>query len=64
MTLTPAIIAAIISGGFELLRQYLGKPAGWVPTQQDIDDLHSSVDAATPEAVKAAARIRLGLPPV
>jgi len=62
--MTPAIIAAIISGGFELLRQYLNKPAGWIPTQQDIDDLNADIDGSTPAAMKAAARERLGLPPV
>ena len=58
------VIAAIIAGGFELLRQYMNKPPGWTPTQSDIDDLNASIDAATPEASKAAARVRLGLPPV
>lgn len=62
--MNPAIIAAIISGGFELLRQYLNQPEGWTPTQQDIDDLNAAVEAATPEAEKAAARVRLGLPSV
>ena len=59
--MTPIIIASIISGGFELLRVYLNKPEGWKPSQQDIDDLLMEVDLATPEACKAAARLRLGL---
>ena len=59
--MTPTIIAAIISGGFELLRTHLNKPEGWKPTQQDIDDLFNSVDAATPEHEKELARKRLGL---
>lgn len=58
------IIANIIAGGFELLRTHLNKPEGWKPTLQDIADLNASVDAATPEAEKAAARVRLNLPPV
>ena len=59
--MNPLIIASIISGGFELLRQYLNKPEGWKPSQQDLDDLLLEVEAATPEAVKAEARLRLGL---
>lgn len=56
------IIAAIIAGGFELLRQHLNKPPGWKPPQQDIDDLIASVDAASPDAMKAAAAKRLRVP--
>lgn len=57
-----AALAAIITGSFELLRTHLNKPPGWKPTMQDIADLNSRVDAATPEAEKAAARERLGIP--
>jgi len=59
-----AIILGLINGAFELLRTHLGKPEGWKPSEQDWSDLEASVDAATPEAEKAAARARLGLPPV
>lgn len=62
--MNPAIIAAIIGGGFELLRQYLNKPAGWKPTAQDLADLNAEVDLATPAHEKAAARARLGLPAI
>lgn len=58
------ILLDIIDGGFKLLANHLGKPEGWIPTQQDWDDLANTVDEATPEAVKAAARERLGLPPI
>ena len=56
-----AIIAAIITGGFELMRIHQNRPEGWKPTQQDLDAFLLSVDAATPEAEKAAARQRLGM---
>jgi hypothetical protein len=62
--MTPTIIAAIITGAFELLRTHLNKPVGWKPTQQDIDDFLASVDLATPAHEKALARERLGLPPI
>lgn len=58
-----AAIAAIISGAFELLRTHLNKPEGWKPSIQDIEALNASVDAATPQAEKDAARVRLGLLP-
>ncbi len=60
----PVIIGAIIQGGFELLRQYLNKPEGWTPSEQDIADFLREIDEATPEAMKAQARANLGLPPV
>lgn len=60
--MTDAIIAAIITGGFELLRTRLGKPEGWKPTPQDVEDFLASVDEATPDHEKAAAAARLGLP--
>lgn len=58
------IILGIVNGGFQLLANHLGKPADWIPTPQDIADLNAECDAATPEAERAAARVRLGLPPV
>lgn len=63
--MSEAALAAIISGSFELLRNHLNKPPGWKPTPEDVQSFLDSVDAATPEAEKAAARARLGmLPPV
>lgn len=47
----------------QIWANHSGKPTGWVPTQQDVEDMLAIVDAATPEARKAAARVRLGLPP-
>jgi len=63
MQIALPIILGIINGAFQLLANHLGKAPGWVPTQQDISDLNKEVDAATPEAERAAARLRLGLPP-
>lgn len=57
-----AALAAIIAGSFELLRNHLNQPEGWKPTMADIEALNALVDAATPEAEKAAARVRLGIP--
>jgi len=57
-----SIIAAIITGGFELMRIHQQKPEGWKPTQAEVDAFLLNVDSATPEAEKAAARVRLGLP--
>ena len=56
------IIAAIIQGGFELLRTHLNKPQGWIPSQQDIEDLLTLAEEATPEHEKSLAKMRLGLP--
>lgn len=58
-----AIIAAIITGGFELMRTHLNKPPGWKPSQDEVDAFLLSVDNATPENEKAAARARLGITP-
>lgn len=55
-------IVAIINGAFEIWRIHANKPEGWKPSPDDIANLVASVDAATPEAEKAAARKRLGLP--
>lgn len=57
-------IATAIAAIFQIWANHAGKPEGWKPSQQDIDDLLGLVDAASPEAEKAAARVRLGLPPV
>jgi hypothetical protein len=56
-------IAAAIAAIFQIWANHAGKPEGWKPTPADIDDLLGLVAAATPEAEKAAARVRLGLPP-
>ena len=57
------IVVTLLNFAFEIWRTHSGKPAGWKPTQEDIDALLNEVDAATPEAEKEAARKRLGLPP-
>ena len=49
----------IIDSGFNLLANHLGKPEGWKPSPQEWADLDAQVAAATPEAVRAAARARL-----
>jgi len=53
------IIMGLIEGGFKLLANHLGKPEGWRPSPQEWADLDAEVAAATPEAVRAAARARL-----
>ncbi len=63
MGLALPIILGLIDGGFKLLANHLGKPEGWKPSQEEWDALNAEVAAATPEAVKADARTRMGLPP-
>lgn len=58
------LIAAGLNALLGILANHLNKPPGWIPTQQDLIDFLGQVDQSTPEAEKAAARIRLGLPPV
>lgn len=63
--MTPALTAALvatINGAFSLWRIYANKPADWRPSESDISELLAQVDAASPEAEKAAARARLNLP--
>lgn len=63
--MTPALTAALvatINGAFSLWRIYANKPADWRPSPDDINELLAQVDAASPEAEKAAARARLNLP--
>jgi hypothetical protein len=65
--MTPAIIAAIASlldATIRIWSTHAGKPEGWKPSPQDVADIMADVDASTPENIKAAARVRLGLPPV
>ncbi len=57
-------IAAALTALFQIWANHSNKPPGWKPTDAEIDDLLAQADAATPEAEKAAARVRLGLPPV
>lgn len=59
MAIALPIIMGIIDAGFKLLANHLGKPEGWRPTAQEWADLDAEVAAATPEAVRAAARARL-----
>jgi hypothetical protein len=56
------IIASLLNFAFEIWRTHSGKPAGWVPSQAEIDGLLAEVDTATPEAEKTAARKRIGQP--
>jgi len=55
------LIAATILAGIQLWARHNNKPADWKPTAQDILDILNAVDAATPEAEKAAAAKRLGV---
>lgn len=56
-------IAGILFNLIQLWANHSNKPPGWTPTQEDIDDMLATVDAATPESRKAAARMRLGIMP-
>lgn len=56
-------LAGILFNLIQLWANHANKPPGWVPSEQDVADLLAKVDAATPEARKAASRERLGLPP-
>jgi len=47
----------------QIWAEHANKPDGWKPTPQDLADFLAQVDAATPEAEKSTARVRLGLPP-
>lgn len=55
------IIATLLNTVIQLWANHANKPPGWEPSAQDYADMRSQVDAATPEAMKAAARVRLGL---
>jgi hypothetical protein len=57
-------IATAIAALFQIWANHTGRPEGWKPSQQDLDDLLAQIDAASPAAEKAAARKRLGLPEV
>ena len=60
--MNPATLALIAMGLDALLKlwaQHTNKPADWKPTPQDWLDLMAQIDAATPEAEKAAASARL-----
>lgn len=56
-----AIAVATVNFLSELIRVRMGKPEGWKPSPQDVADFVVEIDAATPEAEKAAARERLGM---
>lgn len=55
-------IAQALAALFQIWASHASKPPGWTPSQQDIQDMLATIDAATPEKVKADARARLGLP--
>jgi hypothetical protein len=58
--LSGAIRVALIE--FLHWREAKAREEGWVPSAADIDVFLSEIEAATPEAVKAEARERLGIP--
>jgi ubiquinone biosynthesis protein UbiJ len=59
------IILTLVGTGINTLIQiwaeHANKPEGWKPTPQDLADFLAQVDASSPEAEKAAARVRLGI---
>jgi len=57
-------LATAIGLLLQLWANHQNKPQGYVPTQEEVQSFVDNVDAATPTARKAAARARLGLPPV
>ena len=61
MTPTLSLIALGLDALINLWATHTGKPVDWEPTAQDWADLKAQVDAATPEAMKAEARKRLGI---
>ena len=58
---TAVIVTNAIDLAFELLANHLGKPEGWRPSPQDVQDFLDAQDEATPEHEKAEALKRLGL---
>lgn len=54
-------IAQAFAALIQIWANHTNKPPGWQPTAQDFVDLLAKVDAATPEARKAAARERAGI---
>ncbi len=55
-------VAGILLGAFEIWARHQGKPEGWVPTQDEWGQFLDEVGLATPEARKALAAKRLGIP--
>ncbi len=55
-------VAGILLGAFEIWANHTGKPEGWIPSAEDWDQFLNEVDMATPEARKALAAKRLGVP--
>lgn len=57
--MTPTQLALLALGLDALIKiwaNHANKPAGWVPTAEDWQSLADEVNAATPDAVDAAAR--------
>lgn len=54
-------IGAVIRGIFDVWATHAGKPEGWKPTQQDIDDV-LALNEKTPDEFYAEAAKRLGVP--
>lgn len=62
MNPVPALLVNnAIDLAFQLLANHLGKPEGWKPSPQDVQDFLDLQDDATPENEKAEAMKRLGL---
>ena len=57
------LVAKGIDALIGIWANHTGKPEGWKPSAQDVDDLLAQIDAASPAAEKAEARARLGLAP-
>lgn len=55
-----AALSAILRGLIELWANHSGKPEGWVPTEQDINDLLALNDKSPEDFYKEAA-LRLGV---
>lgn len=51
-----SLIALGLDALIQLWANHANKPAGWKPTAEDWQKLADEVNAATPEAVDAAAR--------
>jgi len=56
-----AAIAAVIIELTRIATAHLGKPKDWKPSPEDVRDFLMQIDEATPENLKAQARLRLGI---
>lgn len=60
-TIISLAISELIKAGITIWAHHAGKPAGWKPTAQDLQDFLTQIDADSPEAMKSAAAARLGI---